>query len=298
MPDVSVMISYSRKDWALVEPVVQVLRNREVPVWLDRKEIPSGTEWRKVLLRTPQQVHAFVPFLSNNYVDSEMCRMELFLARASERPIFPVMLEECWARLREREETKNISMLFAARLQALSSVSLPLTRNEVIERLVTAIMETIHPKRKELNNAYISYPDRSGPFATKLRHELVSELIRPWVATLDCMIGDDWRRAQVQAMSRSRAHIVVISTEFLRNIDVLRTELIMSESLEIPTFGAMSDELSSNEIERGEVYAHLDKGEDAFRRLTKRQWYPSNEVTTTLLRDVSRAIQGSITASA
>ena len=289
----TVMISYSSADWTLVEPVVDVLRRRKLPIWLDREKIPSGAPWRQVLLRTPQSVHAFVPFLSANYVDSEPCRMELFLARASERPILPVMLEECWERLLEREETKNISMLFAARLQALSSVSLPMTREEVIERLVSAITNTIHPKQKALNNAYISYPDKAGPFATRIRQDLASTAIRPWVATLDCMVGDDWRRAQVQAMSRSRAHIFVVSSDLLRKNEVLRTELLMSESLGIETFGVKSDELSNDKRLHDQVYTHLKNGEDAFRRITVCKWYPPSEVRTKLRRDVTRAIKGS-----
>ena len=288
----TVMISYSKKDWAKVEPVVKMLRGRRLPVWLDTEQIPGGGDWRRQLLTTPRGVAAFVPFVSANYVASEMCRMELFLARASERPVLPVMLEECWDLLLEREETKHLSMLFAARLQALRVVSLPLTRDEMIERLVTAITNTIRSKRKASpNNAYISYPGTSGPFATEIRHDLASKVIRPWVATLDCMIGDDWRRAQVQAMSRSWAHIVVISSELLHKNEVLRTELLMSESLGIETFGVISEELDSDDGLRNQVYTHLENGEAAFRRLAVRQWYRPNAIATSLRRDVARAIK-------
>lgn len=227
----SVMISYSRKDWDKVAPVVDAFRERKLPVWLDREQIKGGGDWRRQLLTAPRRVRAFVPFVSANYVASEMCRMELFLARASERPILPVMLEECWNLLDEREETKHLSTLFAARLQKLSAVSLPLTREDVLERLFQAIEDRIQGKRRKHNNAYISYPGASGPFATRIRHELASGAIKPWVATLDCMIGDDWRRAQVQAMAKSRAHIVVISAESLNANEVLRTEVLMSDSL-------------------------------------------------------------------
>ena len=287
----TVMISYSKKDWRLVEPVVDVLRSRKLPVWLDKEKIRSGADWRRALLTTPQRVRAFVPFLSANYIASDMCRMELFLARAAERPIFPVMLEECWDLMLQREETKNISMLFAARLKARTAVSLPLTKAEIIERLVTAIADRIHGKRKADNNAYISYPGSSAPFATRVRHALATRAIRPWVATLDCVIGDDWRRAQVKAMSKSRAHVVVISAEFLHKNEVLRTEVLMSESLGIETFGIVSDELDGNQRLENQVYTHLANGEDAFRRLIARQWYRPRDVSTILRRDVARAIK-------
>jgi hypothetical protein len=92
-------------------------------------------------------------------------------------------------------------------------------------------------------------------------------------------------------MSKSRAHVVVISDDFLHKNEVLRTEVLMSESLGIETFGVVSDELNGNQRLENQVYTRLASGEDAFRRLTARQWYRPDDVTRILRGDVARAIR-------
>jgi hypothetical protein len=52
-----------------------------------------------------------------------MCRMELFLARAADRNIFPIMLTECWGLLDTQEETKYVSaMLVGQSLKSKASI--------------------------------------------------------------------------------------------------------------------------------------------------------------------------------
>jgi hypothetical protein len=115
----TIMISYSRRDSKEVDDILACLAKFDLPVWRDTTNMEPGEEWRATLLKKPTTVDAFIPFLSENYVDSAPCRMELFLARATERHIFPVMLTECWDYLDTKEETKYISALSAARTQAL-----------------------------------------------------------------------------------------------------------------------------------------------------------------------------------
>jgi hypothetical protein len=131
----NIMISYSHDDTEKVDAIQSCLeRFFGGPVWRDTTHIGPGEDWRETLLKKPTTVDAFIPFLSENYVNSEICRMELFLARATERHILPIMLTECWNYLDAKEETKHISTLFAARMQALKIVSLPVTKEQLLER--------------------------------------------------------------------------------------------------------------------------------------------------------------------
>jgi TIR domain len=271
------MISYSRNDWRAVKSVVSFLRDNGLAVWVDRDQIRPNMEWRQELLRTPRQADAFVPFLSRSYIASEMCRMELFLARSFGRPIFPVMLEECWHALDSREETKYIAAIFAARLKARKLVGLRTTRDEILSRLLRAINNRSSKKSRRNHNVYISYPNGAASFATKLHSILSNKKIRPWVATKDCEVGDDWRKVQVQAMAEAKAHLIVISRDFLRKNDVLRTEVLMSEAFQLPTFCVISPALVS-EADIDRVYAHISNGDQAFRRLAQRQWYKRKDI--------------------
>ena len=122
-----VMISYSHADWGSVEPVVAYLQQGGVDTWVDRQNLKPLVDWRHELLRMPRVADAFVPFLSANYLNSEMCRMEVFLARSFDTPIFPVMLEECWKELDQWEETTHLARVFIARLGSANRNSPTLT---------------------------------------------------------------------------------------------------------------------------------------------------------------------------
>jgi TIR domain len=121
----NIMISYSRRDGAEVDAVLSELARYGLHAWKDTSNFKGGEDWRATLLKKPRSVDGFIPFLSKHYVDSPMCRMELFLARATDRNIFPIMLTECWGLLDTKEGTKYISALFLARMEALKIASLP-----------------------------------------------------------------------------------------------------------------------------------------------------------------------------
>jgi hypothetical protein len=283
----NIMISYSHNDAEKVDTIQTCLeRFFGGPVWRDTTHMGPGEDWRETLLKKPTTVDAFIPFLSENYVNSEICRMELFLARATERHIFPVMLTECWDCLDTKEETKHISALFAARMQALKIVSLPVTKEQLLERFSQDIISTINNSNRTAYNTYISYPGQSGPFATHIRNRLRDVKIKPWIATLDCRFGSDWRKSQVNAMVMAKAHIIVISSEFVKsNNDVLQTEILMSESLGLPIFGVEEPELKELK-EHSRVSSFLRNGEQVFRRITNRNWYKEKDLDK-LKEDIS-----------
>jgi hypothetical protein len=288
-----IMISYSRCDTKEVEAILPYLNQFGISVWRDTNDIQPGVDWRDVLLKKPTSVDAFIPFLSENYVDSEICRMELFLARATERPIFPVMLTECWDYLDTKEETKYISAPFAARMQALKIVSVHVTKEQMLKRFVEDITSTIANTKRTTYNAYISFPGQSGPFATHIRNKLADAEIRPWIATLDCKFGTDWRKSQVEAMRMAAVHVIVISTEFVkRNNDVLKTEVLMSESLGLTILGVEEPELKDPE-EHSRVYLFLRDGDEVFRRIVRRSWYKDKDLDK-LKQDVLKEITGRV----
>jgi hypothetical protein len=271
------MISYSRHDVAEVDTVLSELSRYGLHVWKDTSNMQPGEDWRATLLKMPRSVDGFIPFLSKHYVDSSMCRMELFLARATERNIFPIMLTECWRWLDTKEETKYISALFAARMEALRIVSLPVSRDQMLERFASDVKRKISNSGRPDTNVYVSYPGQAGPFATRIRNQISDLQIKPWIATLDCEFGSDWRKSQVVAMKRARVHIVIISKDFLEgDVDVLRTEVLMSESLGIEILGVEAPELEDADL-HAQMYDQL-KHDEIFQRITKLQWYKEGQL--------------------
>ena len=269
----SIMVSYSSKDWNLVSPIVVHLRENNIELWIDREQIKPPMIWRLELLRAPQKTRGIMPFLSSNYIASEMCRMELYIARSMERPIFPVMIEECWAALDSVEETKYLSTIFVARLSPPKIVGLETTKEEVLSRIVRAVRACGRQLDREPRSVFISYSYGGGALATELQDELSKRGASSWVATRNCEIGENWRNAQIQAMSQCNAHLVVINEQFFDDFDVLRTEIIMSEVYGLPTFCILADSLRNNKSAMDEMLKNIRDGEEAIRRLVTRQWF-------------------------
>lgn len=286
------MISYSHADWGRVEPVVAFLKDAGVETWVDRENLKAFVDWRLDLLRMPRVADVFVPFISDNYLASEMCRMELFLARSFERPVLPVMLDECWTALDSWEETTHLARVFMARLGSQRLVGRQFEREEILQRLLCGIELALGKRAPEPRNVFISFPNGCADFATQLHARIASATCKPWVATLDCEVGDDWRQAQVQAMGHAKAHVVVVSEDYLAPQQALRTEILTSEALELPTLCVCTPELSADAARMGAVYSHLQNGEQSLRRLTVRQWGRADQVEADLAPALAALLAG------
>ena len=285
-----IMVSYNRGEWAEVKEVIDLLRGEALPFWIDREALSAGADWRAELLRTARIAEAFVPFLSPRYANSPMCRMELLMARSFKRPIFPVMLEECWDELRAQEETSFVSSLTVARLGAEQLYGLKINRTDLIERLRGALQNCLNPPSRPRPNVYISYPSASARFATQIHDALSkSHELRPWVATQDCEIGADWRESQIEALTQCSVHVTVASGGLNRENQVLRTEILLSEALGHATFTVEDPELEYDLALKADVYERLER-DPAFRRLVEKQWFEASEIGGRLVESVRSAV--------
>lgn len=88
-----IFISYARKDKAEVLPVIRGFRKRGYRVWFDRG-IHGGTNWLDVLDEKVDRCAVFVLFVSRQYVDSDMCKAEVSLAKELKKTIIPIYLED------------------------------------------------------------------------------------------------------------------------------------------------------------------------------------------------------------
>ena len=288
-----VMISYSHEDWPAVEPVVELLKVNGIDVWIDRERIKPDMVWRLELLKAPQTTDGLICFMSQNYIASDMCRMELLLARNFDKPVYPVMLEECWQDLEKTEETRHLSMILASRLGALRVVGLDCERDEVLKRLVRAVKRQFLTETPDIQpNVYISYPDGTAEFATGMYSALNTAPIHPWIATMNCEVGEDWRKSQTQAMSKVKVNVIVLSEGFVLDdyrSEVLRTETLMAEAFELPTLCVLSPSLDADRKLRNQVFTKL-ASQQAFRRLTERQWFSSTQIDAELKAEIIRRV--------
>jgi predicted acylesterase/phospholipase RssA len=86
-----VLLSYSRRDRALVEALAQQLQAASVRVWFDLWELTPGQEWRGAVAEALSKSKAFAVCVGSSALDSYM-EEELRLAEVAEVKCFPIML--------------------------------------------------------------------------------------------------------------------------------------------------------------------------------------------------------------
>ncbi|GAB5370041.1 hypothetical protein AAMO2058_001458100 [Amorphochlora amoebiformis] len=99
-----IMISYCRRDKDQVRKIVDGLNNRGIDPWVDWKDIPPATDWKKEIQMGIQKAYATVACLSPNYLKSEYCRDEIEIAREHGKLLVPVVVghvdyEKVWPEL-------------------------------------------------------------------------------------------------------------------------------------------------------------------------------------------------------
>ena len=128
----NVMLSYRSSDSDFMMELATHLRSQRIDPWIDREGIRPGEKWRDALINELKVCDKLIVILSRAYLESEHCRMELFIARSFGKPILPIMVEDCFTELRSHEETKGLEDIFMMRLYNLSAVGLPISRDEAL----------------------------------------------------------------------------------------------------------------------------------------------------------------------
>ena len=96
-----VFVSYDREDTVneFVRKLKRGLEGAQLSVWLDKEDIPTGTE-KPVLLAAIgialRDCKALVVVVTKKYISSSFCKSELYVAYEKKKPVFPVIREEGW----------------------------------------------------------------------------------------------------------------------------------------------------------------------------------------------------------
>ena len=201
--DEPIMVSYRTPSRALADEIYTALDSDRLSPWMDYRGIEPGMKWRDELLRVVRTCRAFVAILTRDYVQSEHCRMEIFIARSRGIPVLPVMVEDCFDLLDGYEETKGLADTFMVRLYRLSVVGLAITREDAVQRVVAAARGI--GSDATAKSVYVAYCNDEAALATQIAEHLEAGGVSAWVATRDCHVGDNWRHAQARGVDE-RAH--------------------------------------------------------------------------------------------
>ncbi len=268
-----IMVSYRTPNRALADELYTALDAQGLLPWMDYRGIEPGMRWRDELLRVVRTCRAFVPILTRDYLQSEHCRMEMFIARSRGIAVLPVMVEDCFDLLDQYEESKGLADTFMVRLYRLSVVGLVIARDEAIRRVVDAARDL--GAQAPVKSVYVAYCNNEAALATQIARQLEADGVSAWVATRDCRIGDNWRQAQARGVLNASIQIVVLDETIARS-DVLRTEILLAEAVGLPVFTVLGARLSADEVAVARVMKELRGGDLTFRRLTDMQPFRSD----------------------
>lgn len=284
----TVMLSYSRHDRAVADEVVRYLRAHKVSTWIDHQQIAQGAQWRDELMSQLRECNGFIPLISSHYMSSEHCRMELLIARSFDRRIVPIMLDESWNALALSEATKGLDDLFILNLHGQNVVGYPADRDEIFRRVAAGV--TAKRPAEASGHVYFVYLEQDAVLATDLARELRRSGIPTWIASIDAVAGDNWRKAQVRSMHRAACQFVLLNDGITKN-EFVATEMLMAEAIGIPAFMAFHPDVRRDMERIDKINAELKQGELHFRRIFDRNSFAVQAVPPHASTDMIKALK-------
>jgi len=256
------MLSYNSAQRDFADSLKSRLRAARLDVWIDREGIAPGTRWRDGFLKAIQARDVFVPILSPEFLQSSHCRLEVLTARAFGKKIVPVMVKECMTLLGEHPETHSLGDIFMQYFTDLKSVGIPLSEEEAYQRVVDGIFfnEAAAATAGE-PPVYIAHMWKQAVFADRIATALREHGRAVWIAARDIPVGVRWFDAQIRAIHRSRAMVVVID-EQAPSVRHLRTEIAVAGVLGLPLLPVLADSIKGNWAERKALSDAFQRADD------------------------------------
>lgn len=87
-----VFISYSRRDLAFAQKIVDELAANDLDTWIDWKSIPKGEDWEQEIYRGIEEADVFLFLISPDSVASQMCNKEIAHAVKNGKRILPIFI--------------------------------------------------------------------------------------------------------------------------------------------------------------------------------------------------------------
>jgi len=90
-----IFVSYSRADSEFVLRLVEDLRQKGVPIWLDQVDIPAGKAWDVAIEEALDNASHFLLIMSKTSVASRNVRDEINFAIQENKIVIPILLDDC-----------------------------------------------------------------------------------------------------------------------------------------------------------------------------------------------------------
>ena len=89
-----IFISYSRKDLAIAEKIIDALAKDDLEPWIDWKSIPKGEQFEREIEQGIEKAEIFLFLVSPDSVQSDWCNKEIEHAIKNGKRILPIVIQD------------------------------------------------------------------------------------------------------------------------------------------------------------------------------------------------------------
>lgn len=293
------MISYSHDDSDFIKTLDAKLQGGGVDSWLDSRDIRPGYPWREEIFKAIVNCEYVIVCLSPTYIQSQMCRMEVYLARCYGKKVLPIMIsEECWNELQIHHELSGLDNLLIANFVNNKVFGFALSQEEQFQQIIDSIkpVDTICAP----SSAYISFRAINATYATKIADDLADSGINTWIATRSYRIGDECLELQWKALMAAKVLIVVLSEAVLES-HLIQNEILVAITRKLPVIPVLIDfdEDKTNEFTRRLSRKLVDSSSYEMRYLSEIHWlYPNNPDYPSMIEKLRLSIEALLAINA
>lgn len=292
-----VFIGYHEANSELVYRLDEDLTKRGIKVWLDTRDIKSGQSRRQTTYEGIVGSDCFIACLSPQFLEDDFCRTQLFLARAYNKRILPVLIGEF-----PPEHKPNINLVEAGQkyMHALKGIEdlyiLDFTGyygwglgsyEKNFAHLVDAIQPVPKPSPLNADLLYISFQSRDTGFANLLARDLEFARCRVWFFNLSTQAGEYWRDVTYKGLRTAHRFIICLSPEAVHSEHV-RAELLVARMRNLPIYPVVSERIYKDQELMKDLRTELE-GSVEMNFLSDLKWYVPDPDYQSLLSNLKKS---------
>lgn len=294
-----VLISYDKSDSGLVQRLDGDLIKRGINVWIDTRNVQPKQSKRQTIYEGIVSSDCFIPCLSPRFLEEEFCRTQLFLARAYNKQILPVLISRFSLGRSPRFDLLEAGEQYTHAVKGLEELDIvdfsghydawglgSYERN--FEKLVDAIQPTPKPVPLNAQLLYVSYNYRDTDFATRLAKDLELARGRVWIDKLSIRLGSNWRGAMYEGLRTAHHFIVCVTPEAARSENVAH-EVLVAKMRGIPIYPVIPERVHGDDTLKSQLESAIAES-DAMKFLNDLKAFEPEPDYQSLLSGLKKAV--------
>lgn len=297
-PSKQVFISYHSTDLAFVRRLDSDLLKRGIQASIDTRFAPGQSRHWTI----KEQILAsdcVITCLSPQYLEDEFSRTQLFMARAYEKRVLPILVAPFTPGQSPRIDLLTAGQKYSHAIKGIEELDIadfsgayPVwglgSYEKNFERLVDVIQPI--PKPTPLNSKliYVSYNWKDEPFAMRLAKDLELARGNVWIDKRKIPIGSLWRSAMYEGLQKADYFIVCLNPDAARSENV-NHEVLVANMRKIPIYPVVSEDMYRRPDLMAELKNALNESSE-MKSLLDPVWFTPEVSYEAMFDDLKKAV--------